>query len=50
VPARLSKTPGRVRGLAPDFGEHTREVLLESGFPQAEIDRLQEEGVIGLGE
>ncbi len=49
VPARLSKTPGRVRGLAPDFGEHTREVLLESGFPQAEIDRLQEEGVIGLG-
>jgi CoA:oxalate CoA-transferase len=50
VPVRLSKTPGQIRRLAPDFAGHTQEVLLENGFAQVEIDRLQEEGVIRLGE
>jgi crotonobetainyl-CoA:carnitine CoA-transferase CaiB-like acyl-CoA transferase len=32
VPTWFSKTPGRVRGPAPRLGEHTREVLEESGI------------------
>ena len=50
APVRLGKTPPRIRGLAPGFGEHTREVLLENGFSEEEIRRLAEEGVILLGE
>jgi crotonobetainyl-CoA:carnitine CoA-transferase CaiB-like acyl-CoA transferase len=49
-PVRFSKTPARIRGLAPGFGEHTREVLRESGFTEEEIRALAEEGVIALPE
>ena len=31
---------------APMLGEHTREVLREVGYQDAEIDRLDAEGVI----
>ena len=37
---RFSRTPGAVRRPAPAPGEHTREVLAESGLTPAEIDRL----------
>lgn len=34
----LSSTPGRASRRAPALGEHTREVLLEAGVPENEID------------
>ena len=47
LPVVFSKTPGRVRSLAPEFGQHTEEVLLESGFSWDEIAELREAGAIG---
>ena len=35
-PARFSATPAGVRRLAPRLGEHTREVLCEIGYSDAE--------------
>jgi crotonobetainyl-CoA:carnitine CoA-transferase CaiB-like acyl-CoA transferase len=46
VTLQFSKTPGQIRRLAPDLGEHTHEVLLECGFGQEEIGQLEREGVI----
>ena len=43
---RFSRTPARIRGMAPALGAHTREVLLECGFSREEIDRLEAEGVV----
>ena len=48
TPVQLSKTPVRIRCLAPELGQHTEEVLLESGRTWEEIDALRREGVIGL--
>jgi crotonobetainyl-CoA:carnitine CoA-transferase CaiB-like acyl-CoA transferase len=45
-PLHFSATPARVDRPAPLLGEHTREVLRESGYPEAEIDALLAEGVI----
>jgi formyl-CoA transferase len=47
VPVILSKTPGKVRNLAPEFGQHTEEVLLESGYSWEEIADLRSKGAIG---
>ncbi|MCL4813119.1 MAG: CoA transferase [Vicinamibacteraceae bacterium] len=44
-PIEFSATPARVRRLAPRLGEHTREVLLEAGFSDAELAALEAEGV-----
>ena len=38
--ARFSRTPADVRRLAPRLGEHTREVLREAGYADAEVDAL----------
>jgi crotonobetainyl-CoA:carnitine CoA-transferase CaiB-like acyl-CoA transferase len=35
-----------VRSGAPIYGEHTREVLREHGFDQAQIDAFEREGAI----
>jgi len=43
----LSATPGTIRTPAPEFGQHTEEVLLEAGLSWDEIGRLRERGVIG---
>jgi formyl-CoA transferase/CoA:oxalate CoA-transferase len=43
----LSETPGRVRFPAPEFGQHTEEVMLEAGYTWEEIEGLRAEGVIG---
>ena len=40
VPVKLSQSPGSVRRPAPLLGEHTREVLREAGYRDAEIDAL----------
>jgi crotonobetainyl-CoA:carnitine CoA-transferase CaiB-like acyl-CoA transferase len=44
---QLSGTPGSIRSPAPEFGQHTEEVLLENGFTQEEVSRLREAGAIG---
>ncbi len=49
VPVKFSRTPGAVRRPAPMFGQHTREVLAEHGFSDAQIDALAAEGAVGLG-
>lgn len=46
IPVRLSETPGRVRGPAPEFGEHTEEVLLEHGYTWEQIAELRGQRVI----
>ncbi|MEK7820956.1 MAG: CaiB/BaiF CoA-transferase family protein, partial [Pseudomonadota bacterium] len=49
LPVKFSETPGGVRRAAPTFGQHTREVLGELGFPPAEIEALIEDGAVGAG-
>ena len=44
----LSSTRGTIRTAAPEFGQHTEEVLLEAGYTWAEIEALRADGVIGL--
>jgi crotonobetainyl-CoA:carnitine CoA-transferase CaiB-like acyl-CoA transferase len=47
IPIQLSKTPGKVRSAAPEFGQHTEEVLLEvAGYTWEEISLLKEQGAI----
>jgi len=47
LPVRLSETPGSIRLPAPEFGQHTEEVLTEVlGYSWEEIGRLREEEVI----
>ena len=46
MPFRLGETPGRVRRVAPEFGQHTEEVLLEAGYSWEDIARLRESEVL----
>jgi crotonobetainyl-CoA:carnitine CoA-transferase CaiB-like acyl-CoA transferase len=46
LPVKFSKTPGKVRGGAPLYGEHTRDVLREYGFTENEIDQFEAEGAV----
>lgn len=48
VPAKLSVTPGAVRHRAPKLGEHTREILREAHFAEAQVERLLADGAIGV--
>jgi crotonobetainyl-CoA:carnitine CoA-transferase CaiB-like acyl-CoA transferase len=44
-PVQFSKTPSSVRRLQPRLGEHSREILTEAGYSDAEIDALMTSGV-----
>jgi crotonobetainyl-CoA:carnitine CoA-transferase CaiB-like acyl-CoA transferase len=46
APVKFSTTPTSVRRGAPMFGEHTREVLREHGFADAEIERMAAAGAV----
>jgi crotonobetainyl-CoA:carnitine CoA-transferase CaiB-like acyl-CoA transferase len=46
IPVKLSATPGRIRRRAPELGEHSREILLESDFSEAEVAALLDDGVV----
>ena len=46
IPVKLSATPGRIRHRAPGLGEHSRQVLLEAGLAEEEVDRLVKERVV----
>jgi formyl-CoA transferase len=43
---RLTATPGKVRGLGPELGEHTEAELSRLGFTAADIAGLRADGVI----
>ena len=49
IPVKLSATPGSIRRRAPALGEHSVEVLRESGFSQDEVNALLESGVVKEG-
>jgi crotonobetainyl-CoA:carnitine CoA-transferase CaiB-like acyl-CoA transferase len=44
--ARFSETPSKIKGPAAKLGEHTREVLTEAGFSNAEIESLFENEIV----
>ena len=46
TPVKFSDTPGSVRRPAPLLGEHTREVLAQLGYSNAQIEALQREGAV----
>ncbi len=46
VPVRLSETPGGARSRAPEFGQHTEEVLLEHGCSWEQLAAYREKGII----
>ncbi len=39
-PVKMSRTPVEPERLAPDLGEHSRDVLREAGFDDAKIDKM----------
>jgi crotonobetainyl-CoA:carnitine CoA-transferase CaiB-like acyl-CoA transferase len=46
IPVKLLKTPGKVKTLAPELGQHTEEVLMEiCGYTWDDIGKLRDEGV-----
>ena len=47
IPVELSKTPGKIRMAAPEFGQHTEEVLQDwGGFDMEQIEQFRNEEVI----
>ena len=46
-PARFSESPAAIRRLPPRLGEHTREILAEVGYSDADIDALVGAKAIG---
>ena len=46
VPVKLSSTPGSIRHRGPALGENSREVLLEHGYTDREVDALFAAGVV----
>lgn len=46
VPVKLSETPGTVTRAAPMLGQHTREILAELKYSEAEMNALAEQKVI----
>jgi crotonobetainyl-CoA:carnitine CoA-transferase CaiB-like acyl-CoA transferase len=45
-PVHLSRTPAQITRPAPRLGEHTREVLREAGYADADIDALTAQGAV----
>jgi crotonobetainyl-CoA:carnitine CoA-transferase CaiB-like acyl-CoA transferase len=48
IPVDVTGCPGRIRGPAPQPGQHTREILKELGYSAPQIKHLKQENVIKL--
>jgi crotonobetainyl-CoA:carnitine CoA-transferase CaiB-like acyl-CoA transferase len=48
TPSNWSKTQPNVRRLAPRIGEHSREILLETGFSVSDVEAMARDGAIAL--
>ncbi|HWN35082.1 MAG TPA: CoA transferase [Pseudonocardia sp.] len=46
MPAKLSETPATVRRAAPLLGQHSRQILTESGFDHTEIQDWVDQGIV----
>jgi crotonobetainyl-CoA:carnitine CoA-transferase CaiB-like acyl-CoA transferase len=46
ISAKFSDTPGSVRTLAPQLGQHTDEILGDLGYAKDDLDRWRESGAI----
>jgi crotonobetainyl-CoA:carnitine CoA-transferase CaiB-like acyl-CoA transferase len=46
-PAIVDGQPYEVHRHAPSVGEHTRDVLTELGYTEAELEQLRDKGLIG---
>ncbi|MDY8108890.1 CoA transferase [Fulvimarina sp. 2208YS6-2-32] len=46
LPIKFSQTPGEIARPAPLLGQHSREILAESGFAEADIERMIESGAV----
>jgi formyl-CoA transferase len=49
APFTMSGTPLSIRGVGPEIGEHTDEVLSERGIDTDRIAQLRADGVLGGG-
>ena len=45
-PIKFSRSSSNLRHKPPRYGQHSREILAEAGFSEAECDALLEEGVV----
>ena len=45
-PVKFSETGAEVKGPAPQVGQHTEEILLETGYTWDDIVRFKDEGAI----
>lgn len=45
-PVNLSKTPATIRSPAPEFSQHTEEILLDEGYEWDEIVEFKDQGII----
>ena len=45
-PIKLSETPSTVRLPAPEFSQHTEEILLETGYSWEDIAQFKDKGII----
>lgn len=48
LPVKFSETPGVVKHGAPVLGEHSREILREHGYGEADIQVLIDQGVVAV--
>ena len=44
---KLSDTPGSVRHIGPQLGQHTADVLAELGYSQEDVTHLRDQAVVG---
>ena len=46
VPIHLSRTPGAIQSPPPLLGEHTDQILSNTGYPEDEVSKLRADGVV----